>query len=161
MLHAAGARSRALATVTPWPHNCAPRRRRAPAHTRFGRTASPIDGHRKAMGSTKMPLCARNMARELQAPGGGQEREGSPAKAHRRHMATCKCFSKHLNPLRKMPLTTSLLCRFMAFHTVPYVPSPSCLTTLYLHMASSCNCCYCLCCPRWQGQPGTAHRRAE
>lgn len=30
-------------------------------------------------------------------------------------------------------LTTSFDCRLMAFQTVPYVPSPSCLTTLYLH----------------------------
>lgn len=34
-------------------------------------------------------------------------------------------------------LTTSLLCLLTAFHTVPYVPSPSCLTTLYLQAVHS------------------------
>jgi hypothetical protein len=29
-------------------------------------------------------------------------------------------------------LTTSFVCLLMAFHTLPYVPSPSCFTTLYL-----------------------------
>lgn len=34
--------------------------------------------------------------------------------------------------------TTSLVWRFMAFHTLPYVPSPSCFTTLYLHLGPTC-----------------------
>lgn len=29
--------------------------------------------------------------------------------------------------------TTSFVCLLMAFQTLPYVPSPSCFTTLYLH----------------------------
>lgn len=41
----------------------------------------------------------------------------------------------HLNtllPVLKQMLTTSLVCLLIAFQTLPYVPSPSCFTTLYL-----------------------------
>ena len=35
--------------------------------------------------------------------------------------------------------TTSLVWLLIAFHTLPYVPSPSCLTTLYLLICREVN----------------------
>jgi hypothetical protein len=52
----------------------------------------------------------------------------------------------------RWPLTTSFVCLLMAFHTLPYVPSPSCLTTLYLQ--GDGRMCWCPVAP-WQA--GRAH----
>ena len=38
-------------------------------------------------------------------------------------------------------LTGSLVCMLTAFHTLPYVPSPSCLVTLYLGSANQSQRC--------------------